>query len=302
MSSEPKLPHLFEQAPVSLWLEDYTVLIRRLDELVEQFGDATRVQLKQDPELQNELMACIKVTDVNKESLLLFETERKQALLSGLQSTFTAQAREAFVDEIQNILKGELTHDIQTEVRTFKGNVRDVKIRYHIQQDDSGQADYSRVLVSFTDITSLQSDRRELLRDVLQKSRYLNLANVHFLSLDVEGSVTSVNTKLCHLLSSSQNDLVGQPWYETLVHSEDRVVAKRHFWELTHGASSDEVAEYRIVSSSGQALVLNGSTQCFVTLTERSRRSCCQGRIIRGSARSRPRTRRWSSSFVRPKN
>lgn len=151
LSSGADFEHMFELAPVSLWLEDYSALKLLFDRWRAEGVIDLRKHLAQDPERVRQCSASLKVLKVNRRTLELFAAETQQALEAGLDKVFRDDMHDAVTYELAALWNGELEFSNQTVNYALDGRRLDVQIRGRILPGHEG--DWSRVLVSLEDIT-----------------------------------------------------------------------------------------------------------------------------------------------------
>ena len=151
MPSDNDFESMFEFAPMSLWLEDYSGL-RRLFESWRDAGVTDLIaHLKADPQRVRDCMAQLQVVSVNRSTLSLFGAENQAQLLSQLGD---------------QLWRGNLCFDNRTFNYTLDGRRLDVHVRVRVLPGH--EAAWDRVLVSLDDITArVQAER---LRD--ESERY----------------------------------------------------------------------------------------------------------------------------------
>src|SRR4051794_17073888 len=81
---------MFELAPVSLWLEDYSDLKRIFEEWRAAGVTSLREYLEADPERVRACSSRIRVIKVNRKTLNLFEAENLDHLVANLGQIFRA--------------------------------------------------------------------------------------------------------------------------------------------------------------------------------------------------------------------
>ncbi|WP_201222764.1 PAS domain S-box protein [Halochromatium roseum] len=108
------------------------------------------------------------------------------------------------------------------------------------------------VLGNIADISPLRRATDALRRERDRAQRYLDTANSIILSLDVQGRVTLANRYTCELLGWTEQDLLGQDWFERCLAAEDRPKLRGLFAQLLDGTVPAEgYLESRLVSSDG---------------------------------------------------
>ena len=157
---------MFERAPVSLWLEDYSGLHALFERWRAEGVTELRAFLNAD---HGRVAACsqqLKVVRVNRRTLELFGATDLQHLTANLHSVFRDAMIEPHIDELVALWDGQLRFASQTVNYTLAGAPLDILINGSVLPGH--EADWSRVLVAIEDIT--QRSRAE--RSLAQAERY----------------------------------------------------------------------------------------------------------------------------------
>src|SRR5690606_4493250 len=97
---------LFEQAPVSPWVQDFSMIRKLLTELrahgISDFRSFTDVH----PELVTRCLSEIRVLDVNHHTLALFKARTKPALLASLDEIFRDDMHGQFRELLAGLWDG----------------------------------------------------------------------------------------------------------------------------------------------------------------------------------------------------
>jgi len=149
---------LFEYAPISLWEEDYSA--------VKQFLDAVRVQgvtdfrayLKQHPEAVGECLSRIRVVNVNRRTVELFQAESKEHLLANVSQIFRDEMGKHFALELTDMFDGVLAYEREGVNYTLTGEALDIRLHWAVLPESLDTWD--RVLVSIEDITARRRAER----------------------------------------------------------------------------------------------------------------------------------------------
>ena len=70
----------FEFSPISLWIEDFSLAEKRIEELSRASNISISDYLKSYPEVISELASLVKVIDVNAATLKLYKAKNKEEL------------------------------------------------------------------------------------------------------------------------------------------------------------------------------------------------------------------------------
>ena len=160
-SSGADFEHMFDLAPVSLWLEDYSALRQLFGQWRAQGITNIRSHLSADPTRFAQCTACLKVLRVNQRTLELFAAHSQAQLLDGLEQVFRDDMHDQMANELEQLWNGSLGFFNQTVNYALDGRRLEVQIRARILP---GHEDtWERVLVSLEDITAQMHNTRQLL-------------------------------------------------------------------------------------------------------------------------------------------
>ena len=105
--SEERFRGLFEDSPVSLWLEDFSAAKKRVDALRARGVKDMRAYLEAHPEEVSNCAALTRVIDVNKAGISLFKAETKADLLMNLSKILSPQSLKEFRQELVYLAEGK---------------------------------------------------------------------------------------------------------------------------------------------------------------------------------------------------
>nr|WP_232829024.1 diguanylate cyclase [Simplicispira lacusdiani] len=151
LSSGADFEHMFDLAPVSLWLEDYSALKRLFDVWRADGVTDLLAHFAEDPTRIRQCTACLRVLSVNRRTLSLFAASSQAELLDNLGSVFRDDMLDQVAIELAQLWSGSLEFSNQTVNYALDRRRLDVLIHARILP---GHEDtWSRVLVSLEDIT-----------------------------------------------------------------------------------------------------------------------------------------------------
>lgn len=159
LSSQADFEHMFELAPVSLWLEDFSG-VRALFARWRSRGVTDLAQfLRDNPQRLQEYGASIRVLQVNRRTLELFAAPDQATLEANLGQVFCGDMLAHALPELLQLWEGAPEFANQTVNYALDGRRLDVQIRGRILPGHEGS--WARVLVSLEDNTAaLQAQRR----------------------------------------------------------------------------------------------------------------------------------------------
>lgn len=151
---------LFELAPTSLWLEDFSGLAALYARWRAQGVTDLRAHLADDPQRVAECARCIQVIKVNRSTLSLFGASNQAQLLEHLPGLLDPQLQAWQIEELEQLWQGRTEYEHLLPHRTLDGRRLDVMLRVRILPGH--EQDWSRVLVAIEDQTAREQARREL--------------------------------------------------------------------------------------------------------------------------------------------
>ncbi|RZU00619.1 sensor domain-containing diguanylate cyclase [Rivibacter subsaxonicus] len=188
-ASEDYARGLFEHSPVSLWVEDFSVIKSLLDELREQGISDFRTFVDVHPEFVERCLAEIRVIDVNRQTLSMFGAPDKPTLLRSLGRVFRDEMASHFKEQLIELWQGKLLQQRETVNYSLGGETVNVLLQFSVLPGH--EASWDLVLVSLTDITARKKAEAYLeflgKHDVLTKLRNRSFFNDELVRLERRG-------------------------------------------------------------------------------------------------------------------
>ena len=142
---------VYQHSPVSLWIEDYSLIRRQLEEIralgVTDFGK----YLDENPHVVESCMASIEVIDVNDYTLQMFRAPSREVLLANLHRVFRDDMRAHFRRELEDMWRGGLELGIEGINYALDGTP--IYIQLSRRALPGHENDWSRILLSLVDVT-----------------------------------------------------------------------------------------------------------------------------------------------------
>ncbi|MCC8396653.1 sensor domain-containing diguanylate cyclase [Paraburkholderia sp. MMS20-SJTR3] len=151
---------MFELAPVSLWLEDFSGVRALFDAWRAAGVTDLRAHFAEDPRLVAECAHRIRLIKVNRQTLAQFEAADFDTLTANLASVFRDDMLKTHLEELCQLWAGQLHFSSHTVNYTLGGRRLDVLLKGSVLPGHEERWD--RVLVSTEDITELESARRRV--------------------------------------------------------------------------------------------------------------------------------------------
>lgn len=216
VGGEASLLPIFESVPISLWIADWSAIVRLLDDVRhEAAGDWVR-WLREHPVFVEAAEQSVTVREVNTATLRMFGVQQKEQIYQASSRIFgTPEARRHFINELCAWEQGELSCEHETILNKIDGSPMNVfqKVTFPERRSDGC------VLISIIDITF--GRRAELERD-----RFFELSEDLFAVGDFEGRYTRLNRAWEKTLGYARGELLGTRGWD-LIHPADRKTADR---------------------------------------------------------------------------
>jgi len=143
---------LFQYAPVSLWVEDFSQIKRLLEDLRERGITDFRTFTDVHPEFVERCMAEIKVLDINQYTLGMFKANSKADLLSNLAHVFREEMIPSFREQLIDLWDGRLFQQREVLNHTLEGAVLNIHMQFSVFSGH--EENWDLVLLALTDITA----------------------------------------------------------------------------------------------------------------------------------------------------
>lgn len=156
---------MFDLAPVSLWLEDYSGLRALFADLRQQGVADLRTWLQADPSRVGACSQRIRIIKVNRRTLTLFEAEDLEQLAANLGRIFRDDMLSAHIEELVQLWEGAGGFTNHAVNYTLSGRRLDIQISASILPGH--EQTWQRVLVAIEDVTEREQARRSLARSEL---------------------------------------------------------------------------------------------------------------------------------------
>ncbi len=153
---------LFQLAPVSLWLEDFSAVRAHFERLRTEGVTDLRAYLRANPDEVAHCSSLIRVIAVNRRTLDLFRAADLADLVANLDTVFRDDMFDQHVEELCQLWDGGNRFASQTVNYTLDGERLDIRLEATVMPGHA--ATWDRVLLSIEDITARMRTERELRR------------------------------------------------------------------------------------------------------------------------------------------
>lgn len=142
----------FHYSPASLWVEDFSRVKFRLDQLRQLGIDDFRTFIDVHPEFVNQCVEDILILDVNQATLDLFQAPDKATLLKNTHKIFAKEMLSTFREQLIELWKGNIHHQREAINYALDGSIRNVLLQFTVFP--GYEHNWGIVQVALTDITA----------------------------------------------------------------------------------------------------------------------------------------------------
>lgn len=212
---------LFDQSPVSLWVEDFSGVRDFVVDLQDRGITDIRAYFQTYPEQFGACISLLRVKDVNDTTLTTYKAKSKEELMDSLDKVFGNDAYAILLEGAVAISEARKHFSGIGINYDMEGQPHTVRISWTIPHD--GAPDYSNIIVSILDITDLamareQSEGREaLFRCIFEQS------SEGMLLLDPDGRISLVNTAHEGLAGMNADQIVGRYIWDAFADFSSRI-------------------------------------------------------------------------------
>jgi two-component system cell cycle sensor histidine kinase/response regulator CckA len=208
---------LFEDAPFSVWEEDFSAVKTYLNEL--RAGGVVDLEhyLYDHPEVVQYCASLVKVVNVNQASVELFGAADKASLSHGLGTLFVEQSMKSFADELIAFSRWQKRLESEIVGRKVNGELMDTLFQATLV---SGYEEtWGKVFITATDITARKRAEAELVQErQLLRAVIDNLPDAIY-TKDLQGRKTLANrADVENMGLASEDEALGKTDFEIFPH------------------------------------------------------------------------------------
>jgi PAS domain S-box-containing protein len=196
---------LFEDSPTSLWQEDLTELRAYFKNLQDAGVRDFRAYFEAHPEELQQCTGLIKVVDINRATLEIFEADNKEQLLTGITSIFSPESYPAFKEVIIALAEGQTWFETEAITKTLTGKKNHILLRLRVLPGSENTG--HELLVSIADITESKRAAEALQTHTL----VLESMAEGVMVTDAEGKIMYSNPAFDTMFEYQPGELIGQP-------------------------------------------------------------------------------------------
>lgn len=150
---------MFDLAPISLWLEDFSDVRDLFDRWRAEGVTSLRDHLRGHPDRVAECSRRIKVLKVNQRTLSLFEASSLSHLVANLDKVFRDDMLLTHIEELSQLWDGHTSFASQAVNYTLSGERLDIQLKGTVLP--GYEESLGRILLSAEDVTAREAARRQ---------------------------------------------------------------------------------------------------------------------------------------------
>jgi len=170
VASERHFRTIFETVAISLWEQDFSDVVKALDELRSHGVTDFARYLREHPDFVERALGLVRVIDVNDATLRLFEAHDKHEIFASLQKLFLPETAQAFAAQLVALAEGREYYEAETRLKTLRDNVLDVFFSMALPARNRIDG---RVVLSVVDVTELKRAETSLREADRRKDEFL---------------------------------------------------------------------------------------------------------------------------------
>lgn len=253
--NEEKYRHLFENAAVSIWEEDFSSVKEFFDQQRALGISDWKAYFERDPKAVKHCASLVRITDFNQEALRVMGIKDKKEVPRQLDYFFTDQSYESFKKLLISLAEGKIQSTAEISRRTFNGDI--VELICQLSVVPGYEDDLSRVLVSSVEITEKKKIEQMLLLKEQRLRQIIDLVPHFIFAKDMEGRFILVNQAVADNYGTTVEDLIGKT-HADFVKSEPEI---QHFinddLEVIRTGRPKFIPQETITNSQGETRLLS---------------------------------------------
>jgi PAS domain S-box-containing protein len=240
----------FEQAPVALWVEDFSKAKLFLEKNAKEKNIDIKSFIAENPKFIKQLIDLIEIKDINDAALKLYKANSKQELLQSLKLVFAKKSYRGFSKLVVAILLGETVAEIETINKTLQGEEFDALVKYKVSA--GSEISLENVIVSIENITDNVKARKAVIESEYRYKEAQSLAKIGSWFHNFETDESHWSDEAYNILGlEAGKDFLNIEVFIGFVHPDDREFTLDYSIEsfLTNPIQH---IQYRIITAGGE--------------------------------------------------
>ncbi|MDP8204221.1 MAG: HAMP domain-containing sensor histidine kinase [Candidatus Tenebribacter mawsonii] len=215
--TDDRYKNLFDESPISILEEDFSAVYKYIESLRTKGITDFQEYFTNNPEQVDKCSRLIKILDVNKATIEMYNANSKEDLLTDLQALFTSDSQRTFIEQLVCIANGETHYKGECVNKTVDGKEIDVYLQWSVTKEY--QKDYSVIFVSLIDFTKIKKSEEEnrrqreqirLINRILRHDLANNLAVINSAINNFKRERNDENLNVAAKYIESSSDLISK--------------------------------------------------------------------------------------------
>src|SRR5258706_11190746 len=160
LKSERRYWALFEDTPIAIWEEDFSRIKQHLEQLKQEGVADFRVYFTAHPEAVFECVTMIRVSDINKAVLQMYQAESREAMLEGAAQLLRKGEWKNYYDDLVCIAEERTRNSWEGSEETLTGKPIEISLSWSVAP--GYEEDFSKVIVTTIDITERKRAEKKI--------------------------------------------------------------------------------------------------------------------------------------------
>lgn len=206
--NEERYRLVFENSPVSTWVEDFSAVKLYLDDLRRQGVTDLEPYLEEHPECARRCAELVKILDVNRAALEMHGARAKEQLVATLLVSLAPKSFDTFRKELVCLWRGDTELVEDAVVRTLDGETRYATLFFTVcpGYEDS----LARVIVSLIDVTERKQAEDSVLRSDQRLRLHREQSPLGFLEWDENFRAIEWNAACERIFGYTREEAIGR--------------------------------------------------------------------------------------------
>lgn len=149
-------------------------------------------------------------------------------------------------------------HELQSRPMSRGNNIvalskngKSFPVEFNLSYVETGRGIYIPAFI--TDISERKEAETQLRIEQEKAQKYLDVAEVMLVAVNLEGKITLINQKGCKILGYNENELIGEDWFDTCVPQNSRKKLREMFRTFIKGdVVQSEYFENPVITKAGE--------------------------------------------------
>jgi PAS domain S-box-containing protein len=254
---QKKISHLnkkyvtfFDNVPVALWIEDFSQVKKYITTVAKENNTTVNNYLANNPSIFPKLASLVKIKDVNKKAVQLYEATNKKELLENLNKVFNKKSLEGFSKLVKAVLFNEKIGEIETVNKTLNGNEFDIALKFNILE--GSEETLKNIIISIEDITEKVKTRTILFSSEQRYRQAHDIAKIGSWNYDITTKKTYWSEEVYKLLEIEKpKEQIDINFYLSFVHKDDRKLVENFSVNFLLKNQKQNL-QYRVLTNRGE--------------------------------------------------